>query len=375
MKKTVLGAAVLVLAACGGSEDKGATSPTTVTSASATPPVVASAAPPATTPPPKPPLADLMKKTAENMAAAWAAHDSKKLMMTYSDDVVMSSPGPMGWQDATKAQIEPQMTGLFAAFPDAKASPVRIMIKGNMVVSESVFTGTNTGDMVTPNGTQKATGKPVGYHVLSISWFNDDGLVNKQHFYMDHGTMLGQLGKADPKVKFRAVETAPAGPPAMVMGKDSPDEAKNVAAVTAWYSVFEKKDDKGFLAPFADDVMHVDYTQPADIKGKDGAKKEWAELFKTFPDAKIATTAVTGFDNIVVAECAFTGTMKGAMAGIKPTNKNGTTHMVDVFEMKDGKVKAATTYGSTAEGAFAFGVMPPATKPAGTTAPPPAKKP
>jgi steroid delta-isomerase-like uncharacterized protein len=166
--------------------------------------------------------------------------------------------------------------------------------------------------------------------------------------------------KADPKAKFRAVEAAPTAAAVVVMSKDSPDEAKTIDAVKTWYTAFEKKDDKAFLGPFADDVLHVDYTQPADFKGKDGAKKEWAELYKTFPDAKIVPSNVWAFDTFTVAEIGMTGTMKGAMGPIKATNKTGTTHMVDIFEMKDGKVKAVTSYGSLAEAAFAFGVAPPA---------------
>lgn len=356
MKKTVLGAAVLMLAACGG-ETKDPTNPTTVTSASATPadsaPVASASA--TVAPPPKPPLAELMKKTSAAMMGAWAAHDVKKLMPTYSDDAVLSMPGPMGWMDAKKADIETSMGGLFAAFPDSQMTATRTFVKGNVAVTESVFTGTNTGDFMG----QKATGKKVGYHAVMVNWFNDDGLVSKEHVYYDHVTAMSQMGKGDPKAKFRAVEAMPTATASVIVAKDSPDEAKTVDAVKTWYTAFEKKDDKAFLAPFADDVVHMDYTQPADFKGKDGAKKEWAELFKTFPDAKIAPTNVWAFDTFVVAELGMTATMKGAMGPIKATNKSGTIHMLDVFEMKDGKVKAVASYGSLAEAAFAFGVTPP----------------
>ncbi|HEX7600149.1 MAG TPA: ester cyclase, partial [Polyangiaceae bacterium] len=194
MKKTVLGAAVLMLAACGGEPTP--TTPTTVTSASAAPvqsaPVASTSA--TVAPPPKPPLAELMKKTTAAMIGAWAAHDAKKLAAVYADDAVLSMPGPMGWMDAKKADIETQMGGLFSAFPDSQMTPTRTFAKGNVVVTESVFTGTNTGDFMG----QKATGKKVGYHAVMISWFNDDGLVSKEHVYYDHATAMAQM-KADPK--------------------------------------------------------------------------------------------------------------------------------------------------------------------------------
>lgn len=369
MKKTVLGAAVMMLAACGGGEDK-PTTPTTVTSASAPAPAVSSA--PATsasaTPvAPKPPLADLMKKNMADVDAAWAAHDAKKLSATYADDVTMAMPGPMGWMEAKKADIEQQMTALFAAFPDCKATTTRVMWKGNTAIIESVFTGTNTGDMMG----QKATGKKVGYHAVMVNTYNDDGAVKTQHVYYDHATMMGQLGSGPKGAKVRAVEAAPTAAPMMVMGKDSPDEAKNVDAVKAIYGLFEKKDDKAFLAAVPDDYVHMDYTAPADLKGKDGAKKEWTGWFATFPDIKITPTNVWGFDNLVVAEIGFNATMKGALGPIKATNKNGTLHQVDIFEIKDGKAKSVVTYGSMAEAgpAFGIGAPAPATAPAtgGTT--------
>ncbi len=363
MKKTVLGAAVLVLAACGGGGEL-PTTPTTVTSASVAPPTTASAPASASsaTPPPKLPLADLMKKNMADADAAWAAHDAKKVAATYADDAVMSMPTPMGWIDAKKADIEAQMGQLFAGFPDCKVTATRVFWKGNVAVVESVFTGTNSGAMMG----KPATGKKVGYHAVMINTYNDDGIVKTAHVYYDHATMFAQLGMGDPKAKFRAVENAPTGAPAMIAGKDSPDEAKAVDAAKAWYGTFEKKDDKGFLAPFADDVAHMDYSQPADFKGKDAAKKEWTELFKAFPDAKIAPTNVWAFDTFVVAEIAMTGTMKGGFGPIKPTNKTGTWHAVDVFEMKNGKVSAVATYGSMLETANALGI---------SMAPPPAAAP
>ena len=358
MKKTVLGAAVIVLAACGGGEAK-PTTPTTMTSASVAPPTTASAPASATSvtaPPAKLPLADLMKKNMADSDAAWAAHDAKKLSATYADDVVMSMPTPMGWMDAKKADIETQMGQLYTGFPDCKATATRVFSKGNAAIVESVFTGTNTGAMMG----KPATGKKTGYHAIMINTYNDDGMVKTQHVYYDHATMFGQLGMGDPKAKVRAVENAPAGAPAMIASKDSPDEAKAIDAVRAWYGTFEKKDEKGFLGPLADDVMHLDYSQAADLKGKDAAKKEWTETFKAFPDAKVAPSNVWAFDTFVVAEYAMTGTMKGSLGPIKPTNKSGTWHGVDVFEMKNGKVGAVETYASMMETANAVGVPMPA---------------
>jgi predicted ester cyclase len=373
MKKLVLGAAAVLLVACGGGDEK-PTTPTTTTSASAPPPVAST--PPVTsasvvTPPPKPPLAELIKKTMADNDAAWAAHDAKKLMTTYADDVqAWGVMPPVGYGAATKAQIEAQMTGFFAAFPDGRNTTTRTFTKGNTVVVESVFSGTNTGEMMG----QKGTGKKVSMHSAMVYAFNADGLINQQWLFYDHLTMMGQLGQTDPKMKVRAVEPIPTAPVVNIVAKDSPEEAKNVDIAKAFYMNFEKKDDKGYLGALTDDVQMFDYSGTTDSKGKDAAKKSWTEMMKIFPDAKVTPKLVLGFDNFVVAAVEFNGTMKGAMGPAKPTNKNGNMHLLDIVELKDGKAKTVTTYGSGLEAAIAFGLLPTAppagAKPAGN--PPPA---
>lgn len=359
MKKLVLGACCLVLtAACGGGDEK-PTTPTTTTSASA--PATVSSAPPVTsasveTPKPKPPLAELIKKTMSDMDAAWAAHDAKKLMTTYADDVqAWGVMPPTGYGAATKAQIEQQMTGFFAGFPDGRNTATRTFTKGNMVVVEGVFSGTNTGEMMG----QKGSGKKVSMHSAMVYAFNADGLINQQWLFYDHLTMMGQVGQADPKMKVRALEPIPTAPVVAIVAKDSPDEAKNVDLAKAFYMNFEKKDDKGYLGALADDVQMFDYSGSTDTKGKDGAKKNWTEMMKIFPDAKITPKVVMGFDNFVVAAVEFNGTMKGAMGPVKGTNKNGTIHLLDIVELKDGKAKNVWTYGSGLEAAIAYGLLPP----------------
>lgn len=371
MKKLVLGAAVVLLAACGGGDEK-PTTPTTTTSAS-TPPV--SSAPPVTsasvvTPPPKPPLAELIKATLANHDAAWAAHDAKKLMTTYSDDLqAWGVMPPAGYGSATKAQVEQQMTGFFAAFPDGRNTVTRTFTKGNTMVSEGVFSGTNTGDMMG----QKATGKKVSMHSAMVMTFNADGLINQQWLFYDHITMMGQLGQGDPKMKVRALEPIPTAPVVNIVAKDSPDEAKNVDLAKAFYMTFEKKDDKGYLAGMQPDVQMFDYTGMNDTKGTDAAKKNWGEMLKTFPDVKLTPKLVMGFDNFVVAAVEMTGTMKGPMGPVKATNKAGTMHVLDIVELKDGKAKTVWTYGSGLEAAISFGLMaPPPMGGAKPPTPPPA---
>jgi hypothetical protein len=98
----------------------------------------------------------------------------------------------------------------------------------------------------------------------------------------------------------------------------------------------------------------------------------------------------------VVVEAEMTGTFKGPLGTLKPTNKSATTHAADVIKLKDGKAVMGATYSNGLEFAVLYGLMPapkmggakgpdakpgdakkPDAKPADTTKPadkPPAKK-
>src|SRR6185312_3636380 len=141
MRSKILAAAVISTCApavlgCGGSEPAPQTAPP------APPPVAptASAAPPPadTTPPPppKPSLVELIPQTLKGIDEAFNAHDAKKMATYYTEDC---------------------------------AAPLRTWAKGNVVVEESAWKGTMTGDFMN----LKASKKPVGQIRVTVMWFND----------------------------------------------------------------------------------------------------------------------------------------------------------------------------------------------------------
>jgi steroid delta-isomerase-like uncharacterized protein len=365
VKATCIGGLALALGCGGGdTENKGTNTPTTTTSA--TP--VASSAATITQPPPKPPLADLIKKTLADFDVGFAEHDAAKCAAAYATDAVYVQPGPMGWNERHKDEIQKNLDNLFKSFPDVKLTPTRTFIKGNMVAIEGVMTGTHRGDFMG----NAATGKKIGHRYFGLMSFNDDGLISKEHLYHDHAAMLGHLGKGDPKLKQRDVESVPTMQLEQVASGDNALESKNETAARAWFSTFEKKDDKAYLAGISDDVTHADYTRPEDVKGKDAAKKAFGELLKTFPDIKMTPTSVVAIGDFVIAEVEMSGTMKGDLGSVKSSGKSGTVHVVDVLKYNhDGKIMWAGRWASRSEFANAFGV--PARLPTPTTTAP-AKK-
>ena len=224
MSKTTRGALLLLVAvACGA--DKVPVSRAGVTSASTAP--MTSAAPArsvAPAPQPKPPLAELVDRALAEAEAAWLAHDGKRLAAAYADDATVSITLPNGgWTALKKPAVEAQLAELFVALPDARVTTTRTLRKGNVVAAEGYFTGS-------------AAGKKVGCPLVTLSWFDDGGLVKEQHVAFDPGTILGQLGKGGPKVKVRAVDPIPTAPIVNVTAGADPEASKNVDAVKARYA-------------------------------------------------------------------------------------------------------------------------------------------
>jgi steroid delta-isomerase-like uncharacterized protein len=335
------------------------------------PPSAEAVAAPAPAPAPaRPSMADMQKKSIAASAAAWAAHDADKIVALYAADGVFASPGPAGWEEKKgREQMKKEMTELFAGFPDSRIGYVRVLHKGDVAVAEWVVTGTNSG----PFAGEKATGKPVGIRGASVMWFDADGLVKRENMYMDHATMMGQMGRGPKGMPVRPPAALPAGEPEWVAA-EAPEDAANAEAVKAMYATFEKKDSAGFLGALADDVEYVDATAPADMKGKDTAKKFFETITKAMPDLKVSATSLWSVGGYTMAEVAHTGTLKGALGPVKPTNKSGTTHALEIIQFKGGKMARGWGYASMAELATVYGLGPKPGAPAAGKAPAPAAK-
>lgn len=354
------------VAACGGESEAVAppAAPTTPPPAPTVAPAPTSAPTTADTtpaPPPKPPMIEMQKKTFAAFLAAFNAHDAKAMAATYAPDGVSASPGFGGWQEMNgRDAIEKTNAALFVGYPDAKMGAERVFADKNVMIVQWVMTGTNNGDFMA----QKASKKPIGFHGLSVLWFNDDGLVKKEHAYYDVSTIMSQQGQAPKGMpKMRAVATLPTGDAPWI----TPGDDKNVATYKTEIEGFNKHDPKVVTANMIDDFMMSDYSSPADMKGKAASAKDVGNLFKAFPDMNGTCDSLWGFGDAVICELTATGTMKGAMMGMKPTNKPVTVHRLEIEWYKDGKGTKMEAYMNGLEAASQM--MPPPPQPKTGAAP------
>jgi steroid delta-isomerase-like uncharacterized protein len=303
---------------------------------------------------------------------AFSAHEPKKMAALYSEDAVVKMPGMP--EEKGRDAIEKNAEKMFGVFKDAKLVHGRIWEKDkHTYVVESVFTGTNTGD-APEMGIPKATNKPVG--IVGAAWYEvgDDGLIKEEHRYHDQPTAMGQL-MPDKKNPVRAVITAPPDGTEKHEAKTSREEKeakdekekaelakaveiekKNVELENKFASWISEHKVDDMLKASAKDVVLVDYTQGADIKGDKAFKDMMNMYYAAFPDMKAKVDNAFGAGEYAVVEWEYTGTQKGALGPIKPTNKTVDLHQLEVDQIKDGKIVKGWSWGNNMEMLTELGV-------------------
>jgi predicted ester cyclase len=326
--------------ACGGEEPPPPQPPPPPPVASAPPPPASTAeAPPP--PPAKPALSDLIAATMKSLGESFNAHDAAKFAANFTPDAtsVDVGYGEMHGRD----DIQKAIQGFFDAIGDAKGMPAHVWGKGNVVATDLVVTGTMTGAFMG----MKASQKPVGRHQLVVSTFNDDGLVTKETVYGDGPGMMAQM---------KGAKDAPPVPdmPASVdmhWAKNTPDEDKLVDWMKGLNDAFNTDDPKAvsaLIAPEGDVTLY--FLGGKVIKAGKDLDKFHADFFKAIPKVQFSIVDDFGADGFVVAERTATGTMKGRLGPVAPTNKEVTLHIAEVIQpTADGKLSHAWVYGNMAE--------------------------
>jgi steroid delta-isomerase-like uncharacterized protein len=280
------------------------------------------------------------------------AHDAAKMVSGYADDALIRIAGASDVVGRAAAQTNAQEW--LDTFSNTKLAPRRVWMFGDTVVTEWVMTGNYAGTFF---GT-KGKDQPVGYAGLSILWFDGDGRVKEEHRYADLAAVAKQVSSKGPG------PTMPELPAAPQSFSPAADSATNVEVARSVYGAIENKSEKDLLARLTDDVT-LDGPFGKMI-GKAEAKKFFATFARAFPDARLTVTNAWGTADGALVEYVLTGTQKGTIQGVAPTNRTVAVHAVDVMKITDGKVASSSTYSNGLELLTELGAF----KPAGP--PPPA---
>jgi ketosteroid isomerase-like protein len=277
------------------------------------------------------------------MGDAFHAHDAQKMASFLSDDAVVYSYSSE--EGHSKSDMVTGLTGFFAAFSDADMAPLRVWIKGNVAVVDSLWAGSMTGDFMG----EKASHKPVGGQMAQVFWFTDDGLIKEMHRYSDGAGLMAQVkgAKGAPPVP-----KLPTNPPEVHVAKGTPDEDKLADLGKAADTNFGKHEVKDVMDTVADDAdFWMNITGLPATKGKKDMTKELASWFKAIPDQTWTNTNSWGIDGFAITEDVVAGTQKGPLGPVKASNKPvAAWHWLHIYQpTADGKLQHGWAYANMVE--------------------------
>lgn len=231
-----------------------------------------------------------------------------------------------------------QFTAMRAAFPDLKTLPQIVFVNGRNILAVGLMTGTHEGAMKTPMGDIEPTKKKIGmwfFHKLAI---NDENKATEEWWFGDPATMVGQLGQLPKGTAFRpASDKGLDGAPIVIVAADDAKEKANLETIKKLNEAFNAHKPGDEIALFTDDAIESDHASPSDTKGKKAIEPGLKTFHVAFPDGKIAVDAVAVGD-YVIQHGTFTGTHKGPLDKLPPSQAKVTMGFAEVFEMKDGKI-------------------------------------
>jgi hypothetical protein len=279
--------------------------------------------------------------------AAFNAHDPAGLADRYAESAVVGGPGRRGWsEERGRAPLIEGHKKLFAGFPDLRMEPVRFIVgpsglgdgQGPVLLQEWVTRGHALGEPI-GGSEQRGQGPPVALRVATLLWIGPDGLVARDHTYID-GVELGiQTGKR----KGTARRELASGAPRVVLATGDAGEANRTLRARELYAAIEQRrwrTVEGLLAG-------------AERWRRPGAGRDWkgavamaqglrveAERHRT---RQVVVQHIVAAGPYVVAELAEPSLQRsGADARVR--------HRVDVIRFApDGHIAALRTYADRSE--------------------------
>jgi steroid delta-isomerase-like uncharacterized protein len=128
------------------------------------------------------------------------------------------------------------------------------------------------------------------------------------------------------------------------------------------YDLWNERKFDDMLRFAADDVEAVQVPFNATFRGVEGYRQFLTGWLEAFPDARVRITRVIADDESVVVEFTGVGTHTGALVGpagsIAPTGRRTELALVDVIEMRAGRIQRARSYFDSATMFRQLGALP-----------------
>jgi len=252
-----------------------------------------------------------MRTAMQGILDAINAHDVAQMNLYCTDDIVydfVAQPPPLEGKDEVAAFFG----GLFQGVPDFHSTQTRILVSGNIMVTEAVGTGTHLGEF----GGIPATGNSLQVLPFHIWEFEGDK-VKRTTEYLDMASSMIQLG----------VMPAPE-PPELVPSFTLPDaEPTGLTPLEAFQELLDRwnaQDLPGFAKMVHPDAEIFDTGLGVPVN-RDAYVAAQEMNFQGFSDMRGEIVRVIDMgDGWVSREVVFTGTHDGPFMGIPATGRTFT---------------------------------------------------
>lgn len=136
-------------------------------------------------------------------------------------------------------------------------------------------------------------------------------------------------------------------------------EQENLQVVRKAFDAWNAHDGDRLVALLDEGFTAESDTLPAPVRGREAQRQVLEMYVRAFPDLHIETEQLLANGDYVVTRWHATGTHKGELMGIPPTNRRGEgTHGCTVAELKNGKIVHEWVYWDVASLLRQLGVMP-----------------
>ncbi len=123
-----------------------------------------------------------------------------------------------------------------------------------------------------------------------------------------------------------------------------------MAATRAWLDGLEKPDDTAYLAAMTDDVLVESQHRPQPMHGKEDLKTYFKAMHRAIGELDTTVDNVLGIGKYAVVEYTINGEQVGPLVWIPAkSNRVVRLHVVDIVEIRDGKIAHVWRYDSPDE--------------------------
>ena len=277
----------------------------------------------------------------ERYATALGSAGFAGLGRLFDDDAHFAFPGRSDTRgrDAVVREHE----ALFGAFEQRRLVPSRVWRTPSTQMAEWTMSGVHAREWLGIPPTQR----PVTIKGMALLWTRDDGSIVDCHLYFDVAAVKALLGAGPKELSGLAAPPMPSGPPEYV--DRTGQEPENVAVVRTALDALESNE-VAYLDALTDDVEIHTLERADPLRGKVQARAQFRALHKAI--AQLDTTMRDGWTvaQFGIVEYTIDGEQRGPLGWIPPQRDQVVRlHVVDVNEIKEGKIARIWRYDNPAE--------------------------